>query len=451
MPVKVHQVGVAASPRTTSSRGLDAAFLTTRPTASRRARADTRSDAAGVAGHTPRIPAWRWSTRGRAAQARNFNFGAAAGVPAAGLLPRGQDVRPVRSTCATRRPATRSADGDRRALGHRAARRWPASRRRSARSPRRSATASTPTVYLFALRRGVDSAGDRRAARVGLPRQRHAGRRAVQKLSEASSASLTFDRLIMGFMGLGLIVGVAALGVISARAVVERRQQIGVLRAIGFRRRMVQPSFLLESSFIALTSIVVGTVLGLAVAYNVIHDSQQQPSWSNLSFDVALADADRHLPGRLRRRARDHVPAGAARLARLSGRGAALPVALGGGCLVGAAPRACGRACGVLKINKRPYYATRARVGPLQRIRSARALDRRPLRGLLHRPHHHRAARGGAPVDAQGGRHVHGVGQRRLPERQAAQLDDPADGAHRGARRGWRGRRRPRRRAGQPR
>ena len=66
----------------------------------------------------------------------------------------------------------------------------------------------------------------------------------------------------MGFMGLGLIVGVAALGVITARAVVERRQQIGVLRAIGFRRRMVQISFLLESSFIALTSIVVGTVLG---------------------------------------------------------------------------------------------------------------------------------------------------------------------------------------------
>ena len=55
-------------------------------------------------------------------------------------------------------------------------------------------------------------------------------------------------------MGLGLIVGVAALGVITARSVVERRQQIGVLRAIGFRRRMVQVSFLLESSFIALTS-----------------------------------------------------------------------------------------------------------------------------------------------------------------------------------------------------
>jgi hypothetical protein len=35
----------------------------------------------------------------------------------------------------------------------------------------------------------------------------------------------TFNYIIEGFMGLGLIVGVAALGVISARAVVERRQR----------------------------------------------------------------------------------------------------------------------------------------------------------------------------------------------------------------------------------
>jgi putative ABC transport system permease protein len=105
-------------------------------------------------------------------------------------------------------------------------------------------------------------------------------------LSNAVSASLTFDRLVEGFMGLGLIVGVAALGVITARAVVERRQQIGVLRAIGFSRGMVQLSFLIESSFIALTSIFVGTVLGLAVAFSVIHDSQQQPGFENLSFVV---------------------------------------------------------------------------------------------------------------------------------------------------------------------
>jgi putative ABC transport system permease protein len=78
----------------------------------------------------------------------------------------------------------------------------------------------------------------------------------------------------------------AALGVISARSVVERRQQIGVLRAVGFRRWMVQATFLLESSFIALTSIIAGTALGLVLAYNIVLDTREQPSWENLSLVV---------------------------------------------------------------------------------------------------------------------------------------------------------------------
>ena len=143
-----------------------------------------------------------------------------------------------------------------------------------------------PTVHLFALR-------DPDEAAVTAPRLEEAflvnGMEAdsIEKLlGDAVAANTTFTRLVQGFMGLGLIVGVAALGVITARSVVERRQQIGVLRAIGFRRRMVQFSFLLESSFVALTAIVVGTTLGLAVAYNVIRNSRQQPSWENMSFDV---------------------------------------------------------------------------------------------------------------------------------------------------------------------
>jgi putative ABC transport system permease protein len=87
-------------------------------------------------------------------------------------------------------------------------------------------------------------------------------------------------------MGLGLVVGVAALGVISARAVVERRQQIGILRAIGFRRRMIQLSFLLESSFIALTAIVVGTLFGLIVSHSVISDVASQPAYSMVTLHV---------------------------------------------------------------------------------------------------------------------------------------------------------------------
>ena len=143
-----------------------------------------------------------------------------------------------------------------------------------------------PTIHLFKLRPGVDA----KIAAQGLESEFVANGMQADSLkkllSELVAANVTMNRLVMGFMGLGLIVGVAALGVITARAVVERRQQIGVLRAIGFRKRMVQLSFLLESSFVALTSIAVGTGLGLVVAHSVISDSQSTPSWQNLSFDV---------------------------------------------------------------------------------------------------------------------------------------------------------------------
>jgi putative ABC transport system permease protein len=105
-------------------------------------------------------------------------------------------------------------------------------------------------------------------------------------LDDVMGAQRTFNYIIEGFMGLGLVVGVAALGVVSARSVVERRQHIGVLRSIGFQRRMIQAAFLLESSFIALTAILVGAGLGLVVAFNVVSDIAEQPSWNTLGLSV---------------------------------------------------------------------------------------------------------------------------------------------------------------------
>jgi putative ABC transport system permease protein len=143
-----------------------------------------------------------------------------------------------------------------------------------------------PTIHYFETPPGVDprrAASRLESAFLANGMQAESIEKVVK---DQAAAGRTFNRLIEGFMGLGLIVGVAALGVISARAVVERRQQIGVLRAIGFRRGMVQAVFLLESSFVALTSIVAGTVLGLLLAENIIRDTRQQPGWENLTLVV---------------------------------------------------------------------------------------------------------------------------------------------------------------------
>ena len=105
-------------------------------------------------------------------------------------------------------------------------------------------------------------------------------------LNEQLAALKGFFRLFTGFMALGLFVGIAALGVVSTRAVVERRQQIGMLRAVGYRKGMIQLSFLIESSFVAVLGIVIGTVLGLVLSYNAILDIRDEEGLDTIRYAI---------------------------------------------------------------------------------------------------------------------------------------------------------------------
>jgi putative ABC transport system permease protein len=89
------------------------------------------------------------------------------------------------------------------------------------------------------------------------------------RVQENNRQANGFFSLLKGFIGLGLVVGIAALGVVAFRAVVERRQQIGMLRAIGFGRGMVTTSFLVESLFVTLLGIIAGMVPALVLASNL--------------------------------------------------------------------------------------------------------------------------------------------------------------------------------------
>ncbi|MEX2159145.1 MAG: FtsX-like permease family protein [Dehalococcoidia bacterium] len=84
-----------------------------------------------------------------------------------------------------------------------------------------------------------------------------------KQIDDSQALTRNFFLLMQGFMGLGLFVGLAAVGVIAFRTVVERRQQIGMLRAIGYKRSTVALSFMLESAFIMFLGI--GSGVGLAI------------------------------------------------------------------------------------------------------------------------------------------------------------------------------------------
>ncbi|MDD1747020.1 MAG: FtsX-like permease family protein [Methanomassiliicoccales archaeon] len=75
--------------------------------------------------------------------------------------------------------------------------------------------------------------------------------------------------LFEAFLAMGLIVGISGLGIITIRSIHERRIEIGMMRAIGYRKSMVVANFAIESAFISLLGIVIGTVLGIVVGYEL--------------------------------------------------------------------------------------------------------------------------------------------------------------------------------------
>jgi putative ABC transport system permease protein len=153
-----------------------------------------------------------------------------------------------------------------------------------------------PTLYFIRLASGVDpqaagSALEEAFMEYGLETVDQ-----VQEIKDAQASQRAIEQLLLGFLTLGLIVGVAALGVISSRAVVERRLQIGVLRALGFQSNMVTWSFMVEASFVALLGIGLGAALALIPAYQMINDMASevpglyfQVPWESIGLVVGLA------------------------------------------------------------------------------------------------------------------------------------------------------------------
>ena len=85
--------------------------------------------------------------------------------------------------------------------------------------------------------------------------------------------------LIQAFLALGLIIGITGLGIITIRSIHERRIEIGMMRAIGYTKGMVVANFALESAFVSVLGIVIGTLLGIVVGFQL---------WENALNDIGI-------------------------------------------------------------------------------------------------------------------------------------------------------------------
>jgi hypothetical protein len=98
----------------------------------------------------------------------------------------------------------------------------------------------------------------------------------------------------------GLIIGTLGFGIVAYRNTLERRREIGILRAIGFSRGIVKKTLLYENSYVILSGIAIGTLSGiLASSVYLLKLQLAVTSWPWLyvlgiilvSFGIAISSA----------------------------------------------------------------------------------------------------------------------------------------------------------------
>ncbi len=97
---------------------------------------------------------------------------------------------------------------------------------------------------------------------------------------------ILLGNVLLAVVGMTLLLGVAALAITGTRAVVERRQQIGMLRALGCSRPLIRWAFLLESFLVGLLGSILGIVLGLILARNVFAANFFEQFNTGLTFSI---------------------------------------------------------------------------------------------------------------------------------------------------------------------
>ncbi len=118
----------------------------------------------------------------------------------------------------------------------------------------------------------------------------------IDTIDNALAQQTGFFTLMQQFVGVGLLVGIAGIGVIMVRAVRERRRVVGVLRSIGFQPGAVGRAFLVEATFIAAEGTLLGVLVALIGSYGLVlsgagfaEGMQWAVPWTNISFVAALA------------------------------------------------------------------------------------------------------------------------------------------------------------------
>lgn len=126
---------------------------------------------------------------------------------------------------------------------------------------------------------------------------------ARQRLAELLAVQNTYLSTFQSLGALGLLLGVVGLSVVQLRSIIERRGELALLQATGFRRRRLAWMVLAENLVLLVGGLAIGSLAALAAVLPHALAEQAGTPWATLAILLAIVAAVGSLAGWLASRA----------------------------------------------------------------------------------------------------------------------------------------------------
>jgi hypothetical protein len=129
-----------------------------------------------------------------------------------------------------------------------------------------------------------------------------------QRLAAFQAVENTYLSTFQSLGGLGLLLGTFGLGAVQLRSVLERRRELALLRATGFRRRTLAGMVVLENAILLATGLACGVVSAAVAVLPHLWTGAAAIPWTSLAGTLGLVLAVGLLAGLAAVRSALHAP-----------------------------------------------------------------------------------------------------------------------------------------------
>jgi len=110
---------------------------------------------------------------------------------------------------------------------------------------------------------------------------------AAQRLAQFNAVQNTYLGTFQVLGGLGLLLGSVGLGIVVLRNVLERRGELAVLMAVGFRKRTLQRLLLIENGALLVVGLALGMIAAAVAVAPALFSASAQLPYASLALTLA--------------------------------------------------------------------------------------------------------------------------------------------------------------------